>query len=78
MNKLKVLLGGVINGVAAVTFIVTRAIFWPQALVMTAGSLLGGVSSAHYAQKLPQSWIRRFVILVGASMTVYFFARAYR
>jgi uncharacterized membrane protein YfcA len=78
MNKLKVLLGGVINGVAAVTFIITRAIFWPQALVMTAGSVLGGVTSAHYAQKLPQSWIRGFVILVGAAMTVYFFVRGYR
>ena len=78
MNKLKVSLGGVINGVAAVTFIITRAIFWPQALVMTAGSLIGGFSSAHYAQKLPQSWIRAFVILVGAGMTVYFFVRGYR
>jgi uncharacterized protein len=78
MNKLKVLLGGVINGVAAVTFAITKAIVWPQALVMTAGSVLGGVASAHYAQKLPQSWIRGFVILVGAAMTVYFFVRGYR
>jgi uncharacterized protein len=45
---------------------------------MTVGSVLGGVSSAHYAQKLPQSWIRGFVILVGAGMTVYFFVRGYR
>jgi uncharacterized protein len=78
MNKLKVLLGGVINGVAALTFVITRAIFWPQALVMIVGSVLGGVTSAHYAQKLPQSWIRAFVILVGAAMTVYFFVRGYR
>jgi len=77
MNKLKVLLGGVINGVAVVTFVISRAIFWPQALVMTAGSLLGGITSAHYAQKLPPWWIRAFVILVGAAMTVYFFVRAY-
>jgi uncharacterized membrane protein YfcA len=78
MNKLKVLLGGVINGVAVVAFVISRAIFWPQALVMTAGSLLGGITSAYYAQKLPQSWIRGFVILVGAAMTVYFFVRGYR
>ena len=78
MNKLKVLLGGVINGVAVVAFVISRAIVWPQALVMTAGSLLGGISSAHYAQKLPQAWIRGFVIAVGAAMTVYFFVRGYR
>jgi len=78
MNKLKVILGGVINGVATVTFVATRAIVWPQAIVMTAGSLLGGYSSAHFAQKLPQAWVKFFVILVGTAMTVYFFIRAYR
>jgi uncharacterized protein len=78
MNKLKVILGGVINGVATITFIVTRAIVWPQAIVMTAGSLLGGYSSAHFAQKLPQSWVKSFVILVGTAMTIYFFIRGYR
>ena len=78
MNKLKVMLGGVINGVATITFVVTGMIVWPQAMVMTAGAVLGGYSSAHYAQKLPQSWVRSFVILVGAAMTIYFFIRAYR
>lgn len=60
-----------------VTFVISRVIFWPQALVMTAGSLLGGFTSAHYAQKLPQWWTPAFVILVGTAMTVYFFVRAY-
>ncbi len=78
MNKLKVRLGGVINGVATITFIVTRAILWPQAIIMSLGSTVGGYSTAHYAQKLPQSWIRFLVILVGTAMTIYFFLRAYR
>src|SRR5438552_3808820 len=47
MNKLKVILGGVINGVATVTFIASKAIFWPQAIVMIFGSVLGGYSTAH-------------------------------
>jgi uncharacterized protein len=78
MNKLKVILGAVINGVAAMAFIATGFILWPQAGVMTVGAILGGYSAAHYAQKLPQVWIRRFVIVIGAVMTVYFFVRAYR
>jgi len=78
MNKLKVMLGSVINGVATVTFIATRVILWPQAMVMTAGSLIGGYSFALYAQKLPQSWIKVFVIFTGAAMTIYFFWRGYR
>jgi uncharacterized membrane protein YfcA len=78
MNKLKVMLGGVINGVATITFITTKAIYWPHAMVMIFGSVLGGYSTAHYAQKLPQSWVRAFVILVGTSMTIYFLWRGYR
>jgi uncharacterized membrane protein YfcA len=77
MNALKVVLGAVINGVAVVTFIAARAIYWPQAIVMTVGAILGGYSAAHFAQKLPQSCIRMFVILVGSGMTVYFFYRAF-
>ena len=78
MNALKVILSSVINGVAAVTFIVSRAILWPQAVVMTVGAILGGYFSARWAQRLPQSRIRCFVLLIGTGMTVYFFWRAYR
>jgi uncharacterized protein len=77
MNALKAVLGGVINGVATVTFIATGAIAWPQAMVMILGAVAGGYGGAHYAQKLPQAWIRAFVIFVGAAMTIYFFLRAY-
>jgi uncharacterized membrane protein YfcA len=77
MNALKSVLGAAINGVATVVFIVKGAIYWPQAIVMIAGALIGGYFGAHYAQKLPPAWIRGFVILVGAGMTVYFFAKAY-
>jgi uncharacterized membrane protein YfcA len=78
MNKLKVLLGGIINGVATIAFVALGVILWPQGLVMTAGAVLGGYSSAHFAQKLPQSWVKSFVILVGSAMTIYFFYRGYR
>jgi len=77
-NKLKVILGGVINGVATLTFIATGMILWPLGIVMTVGAILGGYSSAHYAQKLPQAWVRAFVILVGTAMKIYFFIRGYR
>jgi uncharacterized membrane protein YfcA len=75
MNALKVVLAGVINGVATLTFVASGAIVWPQAIVMTVGAIFGGYFGAHYAQKLPQPWIRSFVLLVGTVMTVYFFWR---
>lgn len=77
MNALKSVMGFVINGVAVVTFVVAKAVYWPQAIAMTVGAIIGGYFGAHYAQRVPQLWIRRFVIAVGAGMTVYFFAKAY-
>ena len=44
---------------------------------MIVGALAGGYFGAHYAQKLPQVWVRSFVILVGTGMTIYFFVKAY-
>jgi uncharacterized membrane protein YfcA len=77
MNALKIVLVAVINGVAAVTFIVTGAIVWPQALVMVAGASCGGYAAAHYSQKLPQVLVRGLVIALGVGMTTYFFVKAY-
>jgi uncharacterized membrane protein YfcA len=77
MNALKVLLAGVINGVATITFIVTGSVVWAQAAVVSAGAVCGGYSAAHYAQKLPSRFIRAAVIAVGLGMTVYFFWKAY-
>jgi uncharacterized protein len=77
MNALKSILGMAINGVAVLVFIVKGAIYWPQGIAMIAGALVGGYFGAHYAQKLPQAWVRNFVILVGAGMTAYFFVKAY-
>lgn len=77
MNALKSVMGWVINGVATVTFILRHAIYWREGAVMIVGGLLGGYFGAHYALKVPPAWVRGFVILVGAGMTVYFFAKAY-
>jgi uncharacterized protein len=77
MNALKIALVAVINGVAAVTFIVTKAIVWPQAMVMVLGASCGGYAAAHFAQKLPQKIVRGMVLVVGVGMTIYFFVKAY-
>ena len=77
MNALKSVLGVAVTGVAGLCFAFSRAVYWPQAMVMTLGAVIGGYFGAHFAQRLPQSWVRGFVILVGAGMTAYFFGKAY-
>jgi len=75
MNAVKSLLVAAINGAAVVTFILARTVAWPQATLMLAGAVLGGYGGAHFAQKLDPKVVRRFVIVVGFSMTVYFLWR---
>jgi uncharacterized protein len=77
MNALKSVLGFVVNGVAVLTFIVARAVYWKHGVAMIAGGIVGGYVGAHYAQKVPPAWIRAFVVLVGAGMTIYFFWKSY-
>lgn len=77
MNALKSILGSAINGVAVVVFIIKGAVYWPQAIIMTLGALLGGYFGAKYSLRLPQRWIRAFVVGVGIFMSAYFFVKAY-
>ena len=42
MNALKSVMGFVINGVAVVTFIVARAVYWKHGGIMIAGGIVGG------------------------------------
>jgi hypothetical protein len=75
MNALKAVLGSVINGVAVLTFVSAHAVYWTKGSIMIAGGVAGGYYGAHYAQRLPAKLVRSFVILVGTTMTVYFFVK---
>jgi uncharacterized membrane protein YfcA len=73
MGAIRTLLAAAINAAAVVTFIASRAVLWPQCLVMIIGSLVGGWFGAHYAQKADPQKVRALVIGVGIVMTAYFF-----
>ncbi len=75
MNALKAWLTAVSNGVAMLLFIYHRAVYWPEAIVMVVGSVLGGYFGAYFAQKTKPSHVRLIVIIIGFGMTAYFFAR---
>ena len=71
MNGVKALLATGINGVAIVTFVVAKAVFWPDALVMIAGAAAGGYGAARIAQRLDPRLARGFVVFVGITMAAY-------
>jgi uncharacterized protein len=74
-NALKVILTTAFNTLALVIFIAVGRIFWTEAVIMGGATIAGGYGGAWVAQRLPQFWVRRFVIAVGATMTFYFFLR---
>lgn len=75
MNALKVVLASVINGVAMVAFIIAGAIYWPQALVMVVGTVIGGYGGAALAHRVPPKYVRWFAIGVGLVISAYFFIK---
>jgi len=75
MNGLKTVLASAINGIAVVVFIFSGLVAWPQAIVMIAGSIIGGYYGAVIAQRISPQIIRYIVMTVGIGMTAYFFVK---
>lgn len=75
MNAMKTVIVSVANAVALATFIMAKIVIWPQAMIMIAGSLIGGYGGAHLAQRMKQIYVRRAVIAIGLGMSIYFFVR---
>ena len=78
MNGLKSALAVALNGVAIVAFMMSRSIAWTPGLVMVSGAVIGGYAGATLARRLDKRAIRVFVIVIGWTMTIYFFVFARR
>ncbi|WP_448192825.1 sulfite exporter TauE/SafE family protein [Azospirillum sp. sgz301742] len=73
MNGLKSLLSGCLNAIAVVAFVSGGAVYWHEASIMLVACVAGGYLGARVARHIPPPVLRKFVILVGSAMTVYFF-----
>ena len=65
MNGLKNWGGLCMNAVAAITFAFSSLVSWPIALSMAVGSISGGYLGSRGAQRVPQIWVRRAVVVIG-------------
>ncbi|MEP6540271.1 MAG: sulfite exporter TauE/SafE family protein, partial [Bryobacteraceae bacterium] len=70
MNGLKNFFALCINGVAALYFIWSNMVFWPDVLVMAVGAIAGGIGGAGVARKLGRTAVRRIVIAIGFGMAL--------
>jgi uncharacterized membrane protein YfcA len=73
MNGLKTVLGAAVNALAMAHFVVAGIVAWGPGLIMAAGSIAGGYIGAVAARQVDQRVVRTIVIVIGWTMTVYFF-----
>jgi len=64
-NALKVLFSLLINGIAAVYFLVAGSVRLPEAALMMVAAVVGGWAGAHLAQRLP-AWLMRLLVIAFA------------
>jgi uncharacterized membrane protein YfcA len=77
MNTVKTILAFLINVVAAVYFVFSGIVDWPSAGVMAVGTVAGGYSGAHFAQKLQQKSVRRLITMIGLVLSALMFYRQF-
>lgn len=78
MNGLKSLLGMLINGVAAVVFVVSGAVSWKYAAPMAIASMVGGFATAHYSRRFDRRLVRAAVIAIGFALAGYYFYQQFQ
>jgi uncharacterized membrane protein YfcA len=67
VNATKNFLSAIVNGVAAVTFLLVRpqAVNWWVAGLIAVGSILGGLLGARIGRRLPPAGLRAVIVVVG-------------
>jgi len=77
MNGLKLLVSSTVSLIAIAVFIYNDLIAWYEGTIVLCGTLAGGYVAAHLSRKLPQKYVRRFVIVASIMTTLYFFLDIY-
>ena len=70
INGVKNVLAGLVNGTAAVVFVIATHIDWGAAGLIAAGSILGGQIGARVGRKLPPWGLRLLIVCVGVAALV--------
>lgn len=77
LNAPRTLLVSTANIMAVLTFVIARAVHWPETLVMLVAAAAGGYGGAQLGRCAPPSLVRTGTLALTACITVAFFVRAY-
>lgn len=70
LNGLKNVLAAVVNGVAALFFVVRASVAWAPALLLAAGAIAGGQLGATFGRRIPAPILRVLIIVVGTVVAI--------
>jgi uncharacterized membrane protein YfcA len=70
LNGVKNVLAALVNGVAAVLFIVASHVVWSVAGVIALGAILGGQVGAKLGRRLPAPLLRGIIVVVGTAVAI--------
>ena len=70
INGLKNVLAVIVNGVAAVVFLLVADVAWAPAALIAVGSIAGGQLGARYGRRLPPAALRAVIVAVGLTAIV--------
>lgn len=65
LNGTRNVLAGLVNGIAALIFVVAADVDWSVVALIAAGSVIGGQLGAHVGRRLPPLALRIFIVVVG-------------
>jgi len=77
MNGLKLLTSACVSLAAIAVFIYKGEIVWFEGSIVLIGTLAGAYIAASVSRRLPQVYVRNFVTLTGAGITLFFFYDIY-
>jgi uncharacterized membrane protein YfcA len=73
MNALKMLCNSVANGIAVLAFILARAVYWKEGLIMLMVATVGGYLGGAWSRKLNPRLLRMIVVVSGLCISGYYF-----
>jgi uncharacterized membrane protein YfcA len=65
VNGAKNVLVAIVNGTAAIVYVIFSHVAWLAAALIAVGSTIGGLVGARYGRRLPPVALRIFVVLIG-------------
>ncbi|MDA8196668.1 MAG: sulfite exporter TauE/SafE family protein [Actinomycetota bacterium] len=75
LNALKNVLAGLVNGIAAIFFIIVTHVAYTPALLIAISSVIGAQVGAKVGRKIPQKVLRAIVVIVGLGVAISLLAK---